>query len=48
MPLTWESLAEVAESMGLRIFAQDIREGTSSKLMCANSTFCMLVGVLKK
>ena len=29
MPLTWESLAEVADSMGLRILAQDIREGTS-------------------
>ena len=28
MPVTWESLAEVAESMGLRILAQDIREGT--------------------
>ena len=28
MPLTWESLAEVADSMGLTILAQDIREGT--------------------
>ena len=28
MPITWGSLAEVADRMGLRILAQDIREGT--------------------
>ena len=28
MPVTWGSLAEVADRMGLRTLAQDIREGT--------------------